>query len=121
MAVFSFLIAFTVGVGVAFLCYLVSRLFIKKRSAFYTASTVIRQVVCVCFLVALFFVGQKTSLDSKLLLIGGALGVTLPSFFFTSRLDEDVVFFNRYHNTLLGGGASLHCHYADIGEFGEVQ
>lgn len=86
MAVFSFLIAFTVGVGVAFLCYLVSRLFIKKRSAFYTASTVIRQVVCVCFLVALFFVGQKTSLDSKLLLIGGALGVTLPSFFFTSRL-----------------------------------
>ena len=52
----------------------------------YVGMQVVRQAVQVVYLVILFLFGRHTPWDAIWLLVGGALGVTLPMFWFTYRL-----------------------------------
>lgn len=79
-------IAALIGVGVAFINYLISKYVLIKSPQKYSFTTVVRQVVQVGFLVAVYLVGQRTAFDPIYLLIGAVLGMTLPMFYFTKRL-----------------------------------
>lgn len=79
-------VAAAIGVGVAFISYLVSKAVLKKSPEKYSATTVMRQVIHIGFLVAVYFVSGKTACDPIYLLVGAVLGMTLPMFFFTKKL-----------------------------------
>ena len=79
-------LAFICGALLAFLNYRISRCFLKKDEGSFALVSVLRQLLNITFLAALFFIGQYTSLNQLYLLIGGALGITLPMLFFTPRL-----------------------------------
>lgn len=78
--------AATVGVGVAFVNYLISKAVLAKIPEKYSAATVLRQIVQIVFLVIVYFVGQKTGYDPIYLLVGAVLGMTVPMFMFTKKL-----------------------------------
>ena len=75
-----------VGVGVAFVNYLLSKTVLVKNPQKYSAVTVLRQLIQIGFLVVVYFIGQKTKYDPMYLLIGAALGMTLPMIVFTKKL-----------------------------------
>lgn len=83
---FGAALAFGAGVAVAALNHLLSCFILKKAPAQYGAGTVLRQLIHIGFLCALYFLGGYTHWDRLYLLVGGALGVTLPMIWFTSRL-----------------------------------
>lgn len=79
-------ITFSVGILIAFLSYLFSSHTIKKKPEHYPSTTIIRQIIQVLYFVAVYFVGEKTELNIIYLLVGAALGITLPMFYFTNKL-----------------------------------
>ena len=80
------LLTFVLGVAVAFLNYTVARYILQKRPDLYGSSAVLRQLIQVAYLVAVYFVGSHISVNLWYLLIGAVLGVTLPLFYFTKKL-----------------------------------
>ena len=78
--------ATALGIGISALNYYISRLMLLKCPDKFAYSTVFRTLVLVLFLIATYFIGSLTPCDLTWLLVGAALGATLPSFFFTSRL-----------------------------------
>lgn len=79
-------IAFLAGVAVSALNYLLSKRVLQRAPEKYASMTVARQMIQVLYLVAVFFVGERISVSVIWLLVGAALGVTVPSFYFTMRL-----------------------------------
>lgn len=75
-----------IGVVISFLNYLISKQVLLKNPQKYSFTTIMRQVLQVLFLVAVYFIGQKTRFDIFYLLIGAALGITIPMFYFTGKL-----------------------------------
>lgn len=78
--------AFGVGLAIATVNYLLSRYMLKKKPSQYAVTQIFRQVLQVGYLVLLFVFGDYTPWDKLWLLVGGALGVTLPMLWFTYRL-----------------------------------
>ncbi|MBE6790018.1 MAG: hypothetical protein E7535_02370 [Ruminococcaceae bacterium] len=79
-------LAFVLGLGICFGNYKLSDFFLKKQPDKFSYVSLIRQAVQVVYIVALFFAAKHTPWDRTYLLIGGALGVTLPMLYFTTRL-----------------------------------
>lgn len=79
-------IAFVLGAAISFLNYKLSGYFLKTKPEKFSSVSFIRQAVQVLYIVLLFFAAKYTPWDRTYLLIGGALGITLPMFFFTFRL-----------------------------------
>ena len=75
-----------VGVGVAFVNYLISKTVLSKIPDKYSATTVLRQIVQIAFLVIVYFISKKTNYDPMYLLVGAVLGITVPMFIFTKKL-----------------------------------
>ncbi len=75
-----------VGVGVAFVNYLISKTVLAKIPDKYSATTVLRQIVQIAFLVIVYFISKKTNYDPMYLLVGAVLGITVPMFIFTKKL-----------------------------------
>ncbi|MBE6795619.1 MAG: DUF2371 domain-containing protein [Ruminococcaceae bacterium] len=75
-----------VGVGVAFVNYLISKTVLEKIPDKYSATTVLRQIVQIAFLVIVYFISKKTNYDPMYLLVGAVLGITVPMFIFTKKL-----------------------------------
>ncbi len=80
------LIALGGGCLVCLLNYTLSRTVLWKKPSLFAAFTIIRQVFNVGYLVVLYFVAPLTPWDRVYLLLGGALGVTLPMIYFTVKL-----------------------------------
>ncbi len=79
-------LAFLMGAGIAAVNYFISRFMLKRHPAQYAATSLVRQLLQVAYIVLLFFLGDRTPWSKPWLLIGGVLGVTLPMLFFTMRL-----------------------------------
>ncbi len=77
--------AFFGGAILSFLCYLLAKWVLKHRDKYYFAVSMLRQLIGVAYLAALFFLGRGKD-GLYLLLLGGALGITLPALFLTARL-----------------------------------
>ena len=78
--------AFVCGAALSFADYRILRFLMSRSQSNLIVGSFVRQLLNVAYLVLLFFIGQKTALDVRFLLIGGALGITIPAFFFASRL-----------------------------------
>ena len=79
--------AFVPGAVIAAINYKIASRTLLNRPELFTSITVIRQVCSVVYLVAAYFVSRMWIPDCLLgILLGAALGVTLPSILFTPRL-----------------------------------
>lgn len=84
--IFGAILAFCIGVMIAALNYAVSRRVLQRNASRYVMLQMVKQLIQVAFLVFIFILGDYTPWDKVWLLVGGALGVTLPMFYFTYRL-----------------------------------
>lgn len=82
----SFAAALIGGVLISLLNYFISKAMLVHKPDLYAVSTVLRQALSVGFLVGCYFIGENTCLSTIPLLIGAAVGVTVPSFLLMYRL-----------------------------------
>lgn len=84
--IFGAILAFGVGVLIAAVNYKFSQYILKKRPTQYAIMQIGRQWLQIAYLIVLLVAGKYIPWDRGWLLVGGALGVTLPMFWFTYRL-----------------------------------
>lgn len=75
-----------IGFAIAYLNYVISKYVLKKSPQKYSFTTVLRQVIQIAYLAAVYFIGEKTGTDIIYLLVGAVLGMTLPMLYFTKKL-----------------------------------
>ncbi len=81
-AIFSF----ALGIVVAYLNFLLSKAILIKQPEKYAISTVLRQIIQIIYIVAVYFVSTVAPWDMWYMLIGAVLGVTIPMIYFTHKL-----------------------------------
>ncbi len=79
-------ITFALGIVVAYLVFLISKARLLKQPEKFAFSTILRQIVQIFYLVTVYFVSKFAPWDSWYMLIGAALGVTVPMIYFTQKL-----------------------------------
>lgn len=79
-------ITFVIGVVVSYLSFLISKAILTKQPEKYALSTVLRQIVQIFYLVAVYFISEHAPWDMWYMLIGAVLGVTVPMIYFTAKL-----------------------------------
>ena len=76
-----------IGLFIAFVNYIISKNVLIKSAEKYSLVTVVRQIVQVGFLAIVYFAGSKVqTLNPVYLLVGAAIGMTLPMMYFTKKL-----------------------------------
>jgi len=83
---FGAVIAFLLGFGIAAGNYALSRRILKTAPDKLSLAMMARQFVQILFIVLVYFLGKYTPWNRLWLLVGGVLGMTLPMFWFTSKL-----------------------------------
>ena len=81
-----FICAFAAAALLSYIEYRVSKKVLLSNEKYYSLVSVIRLFINVIFLAVLFFISKKTEWNMYCLLIGGALGTTLPNIFLTAKL-----------------------------------
>lgn len=84
--IFGAALFFIIGAVIAFGNFKLSDFFLKNKKDKFSYVTLIRQAVQIAYIIIVFFAAKYTPWDRTYLLIGGALGITLPMFIFTSLL-----------------------------------
>ena len=84
------LLAFLGGTGISILNARLTRHVIKTKPAAFAGLTVARQAINIAYLVILFFLQKVLPCGVTELLVGGVLGVTLPSIFLAYRMAGEV-------------------------------
>lgn len=79
-------ITFTAGVGITALNYLVSKYVLQKSPDKFAMTSVIKQIVNVSFLVAVYMLSDYLPWNFTYLIVGAVLGITLPMIVFTRKL-----------------------------------
>ena len=74
------------GFFVAFLSYIISRKALENNPERFAVTTVLRQVVQIGYLIIVYFSASAFKADVVFFLVGAALGMTVPMFFFTKKL-----------------------------------
>lgn len=82
----GFVVALAGGVAIAAANACISRAAYFQNESRLTACFLVRQLLNVGYLVALYFLSDILPWDAVPLLLGGALGLTLPSFYFVRRM-----------------------------------
>lgn len=83
---FGAVLAFLCGALVSFVNYLITRAILTKKPQMLTVSAVIRQILNVLYLAAVYFISPHTPWGVVPMLVGGVFGVTLSLFIFTCLL-----------------------------------
>jgi len=83
---FGAVIAFILGAAIAAGNYALSRRVLKTAPNKFSLTAVARTLIQVIFIVLVYALSRYTPWDRLWLLAGGVLGMTLPMFWFTSRL-----------------------------------
>ena len=79
-------LSFLAGAAIATGNFLLANRVLKKHPGRYLPFSLLRQGIQVAYLAALFFWGDALPWNKWHLLLGGALGITLPMLFFTVKL-----------------------------------
>ena len=80
-------VAAAVGFFIAFLNYIISKKVLIKAPEKYSATLIVRQIIQVGYLVAVYFIGSETKIASlTYILVGAVVGMTVPMFLFTKKL-----------------------------------
>ncbi len=74
------------GIAVAYFSFLISKNALKNNPEKYLVASLLRMVLQIALLVAIYFVAKQTVKEIAFPLLGGALGVTLPGFYLTGKL-----------------------------------
>ncbi len=74
------------GLLIAFGNYVFSRKILEKNPEKLALATVGRQVIQVGYLMAVYFIGTRLTVNPVYLLAGAAAGITVPMLFFTKKL-----------------------------------
>lgn len=85
-ALVGFVLALAGGVAIAALNDRMARAALRRGPTQLSALFVVRQILNVSYLAALFLLSGLLPWDTVALLLGGALGITVPSIFFAGRL-----------------------------------
>ncbi|MBQ3137577.1 MAG: hypothetical protein IJB74_08880 [Clostridia bacterium] len=80
------LICALAGFIVALVNYLLSKRILETRPEKFAFSAVARQVIQIGYLVTVFFIGSRLTVNLTFLLVGAVLGMTVPMIFFTKKL-----------------------------------
>ncbi len=80
------IIAFLIGFAISAVNYAISKYILKKHTSKYPYLQFIRLPLQIGYLFVLYFCAEFTPWSLEWILIGGALGITIPMFFFTYRL-----------------------------------
>ncbi len=80
------LLALLGGGVMAYLNYMITGMLIKCKPEFVAAGSVIRQVINVAYLAAVYFISSELLSSVLYTLVGAVIGLTVPMFFFTFRL-----------------------------------
>jgi len=83
-------IALAVGAALSFLNYLVTKKIIEKNSSHLAVISILRQTLNIAYLVAIYFLSRYLPWPLEAMLVGGALGVTVPSFILSAKLAKDI-------------------------------
>ncbi len=89
MKILMLLIAFLGGTGLSVIGYFAAVKMLKKNDKMYPALSIVRQLAGIIYLTTLFLV-CRASENLNYLLIGGALGVTIPSILLSLKLAKTV-------------------------------
>ncbi len=84
--VISMAVCIMAGVLVAYINYLISKRILETHPEKLAFSAVIRQVVQISYLAAVYFIGARLEMNLIMLLAGAAVGMTVPMLFFTKKL-----------------------------------
>lgn len=79
-------LSFLGGVGIAALNAALTKAVLKKKPSALASFFTVRQILNIGYLAAVYFLAKVLPWDLFPLLIGAALGITLPSFFFTAQI-----------------------------------
>ena len=79
-------LAFGLGAVISAVNYGLSRFVLRKRSDLLTVIQMVRQLLQIGYIIVLYLFGDQTPWDKLWLLVGGCLGMTVPSIWFTYRL-----------------------------------
>ena len=80
------LLAFLGGCVISVLNYRINLRALKKKPELLASMSVVRQILSVCYLVAVFLLAKVLPWDHIPLLIGAALGLTIPAFLLSMKL-----------------------------------
>ena len=80
------IITFALGTGVAGLNFLLSKAILTKCPSKYALSTILRQIIQILYIVAVYFITPHTPWDLWYMILGAVLGVTIPMIYFTHKL-----------------------------------
>lgn len=80
------IITFALGIVIAYLNFLLSKAILTKQPEKYAFSTIIRQIMQIIYIVAVYFVSTIAPWDMWYMLIGAVFGVTVPMVYFTHKL-----------------------------------
>ena len=80
------IISFFFGVTVSFVNYKVSKTMLKRNPKALSSLFMIREAFIIVFLITLYAVSGFTPWNGVYLVIGGAVGATVPTIFFTYAL-----------------------------------
>lgn len=83
---FGAVLAFLAGAVISYINYRISLLVLRKKPDAVAASSVARQFLNIAYFAAVYFITPYTPWDMIPLLVGAALGVTIPMFYFTYLL-----------------------------------
>lgn len=79
-------VAALAGIAVAYFSFLISKKALKSNPEKYLSASLLRLMLQIALLAAIYFIAKETVKDVAFPLIGGALGVTLPGFYLTGKL-----------------------------------
>ncbi len=88
-------LAFAAGAVIAVSNYLITQKILKSKNGSLGAVSIIRQTVNIGYFVLLYFLAEYLPWDTFPLLIGGALGITLPMLILTPMLMKKAQSANR--------------------------
>lgn len=80
------LIALALGCLISYINYRISAVILNKKPDIIAASSVVRQIVNVAYLAAVYFIAPLTPFSLVYLLVGAVIGLTCSMFYFTYRL-----------------------------------
>lgn len=80
------IITFVLGIVVAGLNFLLSKAILTKQPEKYAHSTILRQIIQILYMVAVYFVTPYTPWSLWYTEFGAVLGITVPMIFFTHKL-----------------------------------
>ena len=75
-----------VGVGIATLNFYISKYILNKKPDKFAMTTLVRQILNIGYLVAVYMLGDFLPCKLTYLLVGAVVGITLPMFIYTRRL-----------------------------------